>query len=448
MNYFTEQKIPKILMINFTEYEQKKLIDLGFNVEKGYVGSQEERNDDWYLGYYFQSAPYEYDIVIFNSKRNPKEESNLPKVYNLHEDRSRYEDFEYLQKAPLIIAFSGYESSNNLMLAGLPFIYLKVADERDTRLLIAQRQTFGIDEVSKFLEKHKDKIITVTQYLYSTVKDPIYHSPLVVNYNHDQIAAYGTTYSGRTILQYLVLPQFRNNSEILVDLMTLLVELRPELFPEIKRVDWIDSPEFLPLEIKKIQGEIEDEIIKAKKIIDSKMEQMKVKGEELKFLKQILIADDEHFEGDNKLKPSVLKVLDFLGFKVIDMDKQVENGKKKEDLLLSDETDGFRALVEVKGTNKQNVPVSYYTQLLGHLRKSHDSTIRGLLIINHDRINHPYKRTLLYADDEELFGDENDIGVLSTVELYKIISVVRDGKISKEKAREVIKGTNRIVFSI
>ncbi len=75
--------------------------------------------------------------------------------------------------------------------------------------------------------------------------------------------------------------------------------------------------------------------------------------------------------------------------------------------------------------------------------------IVGLLIINRDIDNHPMKRPRLYAGDLKEIVDaakEQQIGLLSTVELYKIAIAVMDGALTKEEARALLKQPGRVEF--
>jgi hypothetical protein len=81
---------------------------------------------------------------------------------------------------------------------------------------------------------------------------------------------------------------------------------------------------------------------------------------------------------------------------------------------------------------------------------SKSENLSGLLIINHDLATHPMKRPRLYAGDEEEIvaaAREYRIGLLSTVELYKIAIAVKDGRLSPEEGRRIIETFGRIEFA-
>ncbi len=79
------------------------------------------------------------------------------------------------------------------------------------------------------------------------------------------------------------------------------------------------------------------------------------------------------------------------------------------------------------------------------------SNITGLLILNFDIKTNPMQRPQLYGgEDEDIVetAKERNIGLLSTVELYKIAIAVKDGAITREQARDLIKQSGRIEFRV
>ena len=113
------------------------------------------------------------------------------------------------------------------------------------------------------------------------------------------------------------------------------------------------------------------------------------------------------------------------------------------------------AITEVTGTAGKNPKIKEYNDLLGRMTtifKRRDlvpdvSDITGLLVINHDIDTHPRKRPQLYAGAMEEIVDaakEQNIGLLSTIALYDITLAAKDGVITKEEARGMIKQFGRI----
>ena len=76
-------------------------------------------------------------------------------------------------------------------------------------------------------------------------------------------------------------------------------------------------------------------------------------------------------------------------------------------------------------------------------------TISGLLILNYDLDTHPFKRPRVYTGDAEeivLAAEEQNIGLLSTVELHKLLIAVKQGKLSRDAARALLRQPGRIEF--
>lgn len=151
------------------------------------------------------------------------------------------------------------------------------------------------------------------------------------------------------------------------------------------------------------------------------------------------------------------KVLEFLGFDVEDIDALVKGAIRKEDFWVKDGSE-FLAITEVTGTNAKNPKIKEFNDLFARMAtifKRRDlvpdvSKVTGLLILNYDIETHPAKRPLLYggeADEIVQTAAENNIGLLSTVELYKLGVAVKDGIMTKEQARALVKGFGRIAFS-
>ena len=443
-NYFSSGQKPKILMINFTEKDISRLSGIKSSIERGFMGPEVKAEDK--IRFYFPSPSYEYDIVIYNSKRIPYEKTPFPNTIDPTTEAGKIE-LKGLTRSKLTVCLIGHEVFNSLEWVGLHGIYIVPAHDKDSTLTFKRERDYTIGPLEDIIRAHKGNIVKVTQYFESTYRHPITHHPLIWNLNGNQIAGYGTVYNDRTTLIYVVLPQFRDNMQVLIDLLPALIDLRPELFPDIKRLNWLDDDEFIADEVKRIEQEISNEMTKITAYIKSKEDEKGRIEESNKFIRQILVADDEHFEGDDRLKPCVLKILKSLGFVVIDQDAELGAGKKGEDLLVSDPLDDYTALVEIKGTDKQNVPESFYSQTLKHLHKANKPNLRGLLVINHDRSIHPHKRQLIYKDSPELFQEPSYIGVLPTVELYKIFVATRRGIVSAEKARSIIKSDNLIIFN-
>ncbi|HEV8076319.1 MAG TPA: hypothetical protein VGP66_10740 [Candidatus Acidoferrum sp.] len=153
----------------------------------------------------------------------------------------------------------------------------------------------------------------------------------------------------------------------------------------------------------------------------------------------------------------IKKALEFLGFGVEDIDQKTRSAIKKEDFWVTDGS--FLAITEVTGTINKNPKIKEYNDILGRLttiykRKSdlvlpENAEVSGLLVLSYDIDNHPAKRPIVYSGADEHIAEgavEQGIGLLSTVELHKIMVAVMENRLTKEAARAIIRKPGRIEF--
>ncbi len=451
--------IHRILLVNFIDSDAALLRAAGFNVELGYIGAREKRSSGDVVPYIFPRPLYEYEVYVFNSKL-PSEENvvALGTPRNLLEDTRTLQMLIDLGRYRMVrIGFIGaLPSFERLVCLGLPEVELVEAHEGVSDLkTITEDRPFCIPALDAAIARmEKQFIAPIGQYVVWR-KDPypIYHLPVVVNRNGDEVAAYGALYGQRSIPIYIILPQLRNSARAVLSLLEVLVDLRADLFPDVKSRGWYESDEFVFREERQIVKEISERITETKAYIESKQEERQNIIERFRFIKEILVASEDAAEADHKLSVNVRKVLEFLGFTVIDMDAKVRNAIKKEDFWVKDEN--FLAITEVSGTRNKNPKITEYNGIAGRMTtifkrqelRPEGKNITGLLILNYDTDTHPMKRPRLYTGELEEIAEgakESEIGLLSTVELYKIAIAVKEGRMSKKDARAAIKQAGRI----
>jgi len=208
-------------MINFTAKEVKRLSEFEFNIERGFMGSEESEES---VGFYFPSPSYEYSIVIYNSKEIPYEKSSFPDLLNPLSKEGK-EELAGLGKARLNLSFIGYERSKSLKWLGLEGIQILEAHQKDSSLIFSPEKDSTTGLFDEVIKAHKNKLVKVTQYYESTYRYPWTNVSLIWNLNGNWIAGYGTRYTDRTILIYAILPQFKDNIEMLIGLFPALIEL-------------------------------------------------------------------------------------------------------------------------------------------------------------------------------------------------------------------------------
>jgi hypothetical protein len=172
-----------------------------------------------------------------------------------------------------------------------------------------------------------------------------------------------------------------------------------EIFPDKYYYRWANSNEYLPLRVLELKGQ-NDAIAAAaaQQIFDNKA-MIEAEMRELEYLSNLLIADDSDlFSDEKKLSRNVHKVLeDDFGFTVTDVDAlRLEVGESlKEDKWIED-TDGFFALVEIKGTERGARANWVRQDLNAHIKEFEvvkgTSGLRSILIFNHERRTQPRKQ--------------------------------------------------------
>jgi hypothetical protein len=217
---------------------------------------------------------------------------------------------------------------------------------------------------------------------------------------------------------------------------------------------WLDSLEFgfrdytrIDAEIKRARQDFEDFVQLKEK------EKAEIEAR-FGFMRQILVGtDDESVPEQERLSTSVRAALDFIGFSVSEVDERVRSAIKKNACWVRD--DGYSAIAEVVETEHKSPTMSAYAGLLGRMvtlfqRRdlvADSEGMCGLLIVNHDRLSSPFDRPKLYETTKENIVDaarDQKIGLLSTVELYKLAVAVKDSVLSKADAMDIIKEPGRI----
>lgn len=462
------QKRPKILLLNISHEDHQLLLEKGYTVERGFTETQVYGPPGTPLvNHYYPSPPYEYDIVIFNCDRKL---IRLLKSLFQGKTQSNYEDMRLLchtmTNHGFVLAFVAHDHApkDALRYAGLEAMQLVSVDPRDT--------------IYDFNENAQDKsLLALLKKYFNIIERPItfgmdigqeseWESSLLMNKKGQAVAAcffavvtkppppYGTG-EKRRWLRGIVLPTFKSNIRVAVEILRYLEVARPDLFPEDEAYKWLLRDEYTFDEIKGIENMMRERQESFEQEMEGLEDQKGRTYESLKHLHLILIADDsDEFEEEEQLTLNVKRTLEGIGFQVELVDQQLKKvgkRKKREDLLLR--VGDFVARAECKGTENQNASETYFGQVERHLRlgpsEVDGNKVTGLLIVNHDRKREASRRDPPYFDEdgERLIATHHDIGVLWTVELYKIALAVRRGELAADEARRLIKQPGRITYS-
>lgn len=253
---------------------------------------------------------------------------------------------------------------------------------------------------------------------------------------------------------FILLPQTTKKTEAIRLLLDeILPLLTPDIFPERQVFSWLNKKEYRFESESKLENEktkLKKEYRKKYDEVDTKIQKL---NQELKPFKQLIVADDENFEDEDKLSACVKYTLNYLEFKkVIDMDEiaEKEGKQKEEDFHVID--DSFYAIVECKGTSKSAIPDEYYGDLIKYLNRRKtdlsNSSLSGILIVNHHRYKEPMMRTETFKPETINDAKRDGVGLLSTFNLYKAIRLEKKGKITKSQIREIMNKKGKIEFLI
>jgi hypothetical protein len=253
-----------------------------------------------------------------------------------------------------------------------------------------------------------------------------------------------------------VLPQLKDCARATIQMLQCLEDIFPALFPDMAGRNWLSGDEFLLPEERRIQAEITQIIAAASKLVEEKKEEREVLAHDNSFIRDLLIAtEDSKLDPAKRLSGVVKKALEFLEWKVIDIDEKTKSAIKKEDFWAID--DDFLAITEVTATIHKNPKIKEFNDILGRMitiykRKSDlelpsGAQISGLLILNYDIGTHPSKRPRVYTGDEEHIVEaaiDQGIGLLSTVDLHRMIVAVKEGLLTRKEARNMMRKPGRI----
>ena len=448
----------KILLVNFTLNEVALVAKAGYNVDGGFIGRAEVQRCQFYTPH----PIYEYDILFYNTVVSQELESDFPKSYDLLRDGS-FETLKTFNTPPLVrVSFVGETyAGKSLILGGLSFLETEKAELNVSSFLEMQQEAFAIKDLHRLLADFKNQIARVVKFIYVPSGENIYpfnHNVVLATRSGKTVIAYGTTYGQGTLPRYIVLPQLQNNVQGVIEILRCLENVWPALFPDKVKKEWLEADEFLLPEEITLKDDVDRIIREATTAIEAKKKERERLASEHYFVRSLLVAtENPELEPAKRLSAVVKRALEFLEFKVEDIDAKTKSAIRKEDFWVIDPD--FFGITEVTGTVNKNPKIKEFNDILGRVttiykRKSDlplpaGANVSGLLVLNYDIENHPAKRPKAYTGDEQHIVDsaiEQGIGILSTVELHKLVVAVMRGHLSKDQARLLIKKPGRIEY--
>ncbi len=219
----------------------------------------------------------------------------------------------------------------------------------------------------------------------------------------------------------VILPQIKNISDFILNFVSnYLPTIKPEMFPDIEGGRWVERKEY---EIPKIL-ELKDEVENVKNMATQKVIDLNKQIDDERQKDDYL--HDLVRETDAKLVSAVHKTFELLGFtKIVDVDKEkAGEGFKDEDLRISEDTSPM-VLVEVKGVGgspSDDDALQVGKHLAPRMKEYSRHDIIGLSIINHERHRPALERgnTKPFRDTILTAAKKQGIGLITGWDLFRL----------------------------
>ena len=429
----------------------------GYNVERGFIGVGDDAAKS--LPYSSPHPLYEYDILFYNSRIAQELEEEFSTPRNGLVEAGFVNTMASFDTPPRVrVSFIGAETGfDSLLQGGVPFVGLIDADANVSSLREAQPNVWRISKLHETLVSLKPQVSSVGKFYRAEDRGGFWNVPVLSSRNYERVMGYATTY-GRAIPNFIILPQMKNTAQAVIEILQCLEDVAPTLFPDKRRTDWLQGDEFLLPEEVAINKAIEEKVRDARTFIEAKQKEAKLLGEASAFVRALLVAKEESkLPPHQRLSGVVKAAFEYLGFEVEDIDEKIKTAIKKEDFWVRDES--FLAITEVSGTGNKNPRVKEFNDILGRMATLYKRQtelvlpsgvdIAGLLVLNYDIETHPSRRPRVYVGVDAHIAEtaaEQNIGILSTVELHKIVMAVKNGILLKDAARELLKKPGRIEY--
>ncbi len=490
LNLVKEAIRPRILLIDFDKTDAQSLRDCGYKVYLGSSGIKDgvfnipielHRVDIVvYRASYENKYPKpgktiklysitDYAAYSYKGKKTWKKEG---KIWYTHPEiaassRCNYSAIASLREKVLLkggslIVFKGHTRINSdeklikdLLDVTHNTIYRSGGEEKEYEL------HFKCDAVLEDIGKYFERLITgatghqvnfiegIPEADFQRTDHPVRNDKFCALDENKLVYAYFKRRGGENG-NLIFLPDYgHGNINIVKYILSKLPALSPdELFNRSYQKEvWLES------KIYKFSDE--SDIIQqqetAKRDLEEELERLENKRIEARantnYFRAILTnGDDDNVDEEEKLKPPLRKLLEWLGIKVIDLDKIL---KKKDVALMNDfilKADGKEILCEAKGV-KTGPRGEYIEQVRSHIIRFSNLTARvalpGLLILNYQRDTAPHERSEFYPDiARQRMAEESLVGLLDTRELFDICKKIygdpKKEELLKKQARKLI----------
>ncbi|MEU4448001.1 hypothetical protein AB0K14_18190 [Actinosynnema sp. NPDC050801] len=223
--------------------------------------------------------------------------------------------------------------------------------------------------------------------------------------------------------------------------------LAPDRFPALP--DWSSRAEWSTRK----ERELRQQLLTLEQVRHAALRKFEEEEDKLKLDLQVAKAAADEYERsllldqDEPLKRSVAQAFSELGFNVHDSDSTAAKDDHLEDLQIQDPScTGWVALVEVKGYGKgaKTEALTQFVRFVGRFTHANGRTPDALwYVVNQFKGKDPsVRQPALHGKNEDVAAFASAGGlVVDTVELFGLLSAVRDGLISHERAREVLRNS-------
>lgn len=472
---------PRICCLDIDDSSIKLLEKSGFNIYSGTLGKKinvpntsKYNSHQLLLNFEFPSNLHEYDILILDLNQNTsieyKKEDHIRKfntgksavsilcdypqtVFDPRPMSSEilgYEISNIGQRPHLIIAFTvgsydieyetiattnydainqGIRKYNIYAFAGnAPLSTVKYGKEMD------------VCEIREDLQKLLESNIAETNY-YQTFHHPTKwdenknvpdtdYLPLIKNSSGEIVSI--CDHRNNSMIFYF--PQIKNKGEFLNSFLTKIApDLMPEIFPFSTTFSWKDSEEYwLPNHEKLLEDKV-----KIQKEYDNKIKTKE--GEIVANRLQYAFLHEILTETGDKLVNALVNYLKWLGFKSVKKVDEDKTGSKilEEDIQI-DLGNGI-LIIECKGiggtsTDSDCSQISKIKHRRCKERGKFD--VFALYIVNHQRYLPPLNRqNPPFTDNQKQDAINDERGLLSTWQLFKVYSEIENGILQKDAVR-------------
>ncbi len=415
--------------INIHEYDIV-VIDLTNEVEKiEYIDSEHEReanfnNQERYLisefpAKLFNPVPYTTDILNRRLKEN-KKKFIIEVVFASEGVQISYQGIHitgYNKKKTEVGSYSNYSFNENIFL-----------DNKRLGKEMHVCDNINLDLSNLLNANLKESIYEQTFHEpYASVIGKNF-LPLIKN-NIEELVSYFFISDKRATY---VFPNFKNKAKFLKDFLSnILPSFHPDVFPYSTTFSWRDSEDYLLPNQKELFEKKEGIITKHENELREVDNEIQENSNKYKFLHDLITGTGED------LVRSLVDYFIWLDFKDVKAVDEESTNIREEDIRI--ELDNGILIIETKGiggTSTDN-DCSQIAKIRRRREKQQDKLdVNALYVVNHQRYLPPLQRSNPPFTQHQISDAENDDrGLLTTWQLFKLYFNIENKIISKEAAR-------------